>query len=156
MKCGSHFTLKQQLARHARLGCQGPQPTASSAADSSEAVLRCPSCSFTSGSEAELLLHVALHSDPLETPGQPPRYRCPQCPRVFLKSSLRKHLHSHTGERPYSCSVCNAGTVEFLLCFSLIFREVFKLITQPCLLVGLITNGCKVTRRTRTNKKQLV
>ena len=33
---------------------------------------------------------------------------CPLCSKAFnQKGSLRTHLKSHTGERPYVCDVCN-------------------------------------------------
>ncbi|KAL1460865.1 hypothetical protein WDU94_012804 [Cyamophila willieti] len=35
-------------------------------------------------------------------------YKCPHCPSLFLRFfSLQKHLKSHSGVRPFTCTVCN-------------------------------------------------
>lgn len=38
------------------------------------------------------------------------RYACPHCPKRFARpSSLRIHIHSHTGEKPFACPHCHRG-----------------------------------------------
>lgn len=32
---------------------------------------------------------------------------CPICKGVYLKTSLEMHIRSHSGEKPYKCSICN-------------------------------------------------
>ncbi|GAA6047446.1 hypothetical protein JCM3770_001309 [Rhodotorula araucariae] len=46
------------------------------------------------------------------TPAEPAqdagRYGCPHCPKRFARpSSLRIHMHSHTGEKPFTCPMCD-------------------------------------------------
>ncbi|GAA6028280.1 hypothetical protein JCM8097_006954 [Rhodosporidiobolus ruineniae] len=39
---------------------------------------------------------------------EPGRYICPHCSKRFARpSSLRIHMHSHTGEKPFSCPLCD-------------------------------------------------
>ena len=40
----------------------------------------------------------------------PDRYVCPQCAKAFSRpSSLRIHVHSHTGEKPFVCPHAGCG-----------------------------------------------
>ncbi|CAH1776371.1 unnamed protein product, partial [Owenia fusiformis] len=41
---------------------------------------------------------------------QPSKYQCKICLRYYTKSSsLKYHMNTHTGLKPYVCSVCNKG-----------------------------------------------
>ncbi|KAL9047680.1 MAG: hypothetical protein Q9162_007968 [Coniocarpon cinnabarinum] len=54
-----------------------------------------------------------LHLSPVSAQAptsQPERYACPQCAKAFSRpSSLRIHVHSHTGEKPFVCPHVGCG-----------------------------------------------
>ncbi|KAJ8724622.1 hypothetical protein PYW08_016096 [Mythimna loreyi] len=39
--------------------------------------------------------------------GKQENVQCPVCKQVYLRSNLRSHLQTHSGQRPYMCIVCN-------------------------------------------------
>ncbi|KAF2095954.1 hypothetical protein NA57DRAFT_43210, partial [Rhizodiscina lignyota] len=44
----------------------------------------------------------------LKNAGTPERFVCDQCQRSFGRvEHLKRHLGSHTEERPFRCSICN-------------------------------------------------
>ncbi|BGP40409.1 hypothetical protein JCM10450v2_004392 [Rhodotorula kratochvilovae] len=48
---------------------------------------------------------AAAPAEPAQDAG---RYGCPHCPKRFARpSSLRIHMHSHTGEKPFTCPMCD-------------------------------------------------
>ncbi|CAK9819338.1 Zinc finger protein 407 [Anthophora quadrimaculata] len=74
---------------------------------------KCGSCSFASDSQAECMFHEALHAGTVQNDEAAtncgkslPKYACPVCKKAFTKVSLRNHIRSHTGERPFPCAKC--------------------------------------------------
>lgn len=45
--------------------------------------------------------------------GNQTQYVCPWCQRIFNKSSnLKRHILTHTGEKPYACALCPYRAVQ--------------------------------------------
>lgn len=62
---------------------------------------RCPRCGETFGSTTELRLHFQQKKK---------TYCCDVCCKSFAQSAdLRRHLRTHTGERPHRCAYCSKG-----------------------------------------------
>ena len=41
------------------------------------------------------------------------KFSCPVCYKIFGQSNhVRRHLLTHTGEKPFSCSYCNFATTQ--------------------------------------------
>ncbi|XP_026300388.1 zinc finger protein 729 [Apis mellifera] len=114
-KCGTLFALSQDVTRHTRENkCQEDDEGSRSKAKGSEE-WRCGECSFSTESRSEFIFHEALHAGPVSPgcqaeKGAKPlaKYSCPVCKRAFAKVSLRNHIRSHTGERPFPCAKCLA------------------------------------------------
>lgn len=114
-RCGVSYPLKQELSRHIRTGCKGlsTDPPLESTGQTKN---QCTKCAFNSTSETELLFHSVFHNDPVyiqkddDTAGNcVAKYQCPSCPGLFLRHSLKNHIRSHTGERPYACKLCDVS-----------------------------------------------
>ncbi|XP_006607669.1 zinc finger protein 845-like [Apis dorsata] len=114
-RCGTLFALSQDVTRHTRENkCQ--EEDEGTKAKGGEG-WRCGECSFSTDSRSEFIFHEALHAGPVNPSGAPERagparplakYSCPVGKRAFAKVSLRNHIRSHTGERPFPCAKCLA------------------------------------------------
>ncbi|KOX80435.1 hypothetical protein WN51_12918 [Melipona quadrifasciata] len=115
-KCGTLFALSQDVTRHTRENkCHGAAGELTKTRTSNpKDEWKCGSCSFSSNSQAEFIFHGALHAGAVrndnEEDGNPgkslAKYSCPICKKAFAKVSLRNHIRSHTGERPFPCAKC--------------------------------------------------
>ncbi|CAA9997295.1 unnamed protein product, partial [Nesidiocoris tenuis] len=65
----------------------------------------CDRCAFIGKSETELLVHKILHeSQQMEGSG---KFECSFCRKTVNESYAKKHMMTHTMERPYSCHICS-------------------------------------------------
>ncbi|XP_045473256.1 zinc finger protein 26-like isoform X2 [Harmonia axyridis] len=113
-RCGMSFIVPQDLSVHLRTkSCKLEQQ--------SQKKFTCSTCPFSVDSEAQLLFHETLHSEPIHMyPDKSmssdkkatPHYKCPKCQKFFPNSSLLGHLRIHTKERPYKCSYCDQTFVR--------------------------------------------
>lgn len=112
------FALPQDVTRHTRDAecAKALEENMDSVTDDNESEWRCTNCPFVTNSQGEFIFHDALHTGIMEkNPDEagsskaPAKYRCPMCEKAFSKVSLRNHIRSHTGERPFGCVNCPAS-----------------------------------------------
>ncbi|KAL1485365.1 hypothetical protein MTO96_010190 [Rhipicephalus appendiculatus] len=73
--------------------------------DSHKKAFACKVCNLSFVSNEALAAHVATH-DKFQR-RRPLRHKCLHCPRTFYhRGHLADHERTHTGERPFTCDMC--------------------------------------------------
>lgn len=114
-KCGTLFALSQDVTRHTRENKCHDSNDESNKTKTANArdEWKCNSCGFSTNIQAEFIFHEALHAGIVRNDNEDEnsgkslaKYSCPICKKAFTKVSLRNHIRSHTGERPFPCAKC--------------------------------------------------
>ncbi|KAF7381190.1 hypothetical protein HZH68_016065 [Vespula germanica] len=119
-QCGILFALSQDVTRHTRDNkCSKTKEDTEPNTTIVRVEWICSICNFLTDSQAEFIFHEALHEGSVQSNKDEDnngkstvKYRCPLCKKIFRKVSLRNHIRSHTGERPFSCAKCFVSFVR--------------------------------------------
>lgn len=110
------FAISQDLTHHTRENKCRTGDTEPAAINDNENHWRCKKCAFASDSQAEFLLHESFHGGPVETEtnenSKRPKFKCNICEKILYKNTMRSHMRSHTGERPFACTKCSASFIR--------------------------------------------